>query len=149
MTKHDVTSPTGMIWLLQLSIAPLQSCELLALITYQQFLSDMLEDQDNVCVREAMLSMVTILEKCFNPGYAVTTQDACSKEKVHRVTSPLSSTYPYEISTVEWKDNIDIWPVITFVHVHMYLILHYSPYWNMKCLVTKGWKDFIIFRIDR
>ena len=35
---------------------------------------------------------------------------------------------PNEVAKNEWKDDVDLWPAVTHVHVCMYLILTPSPY---------------------
>ena len=50
----------------------------------------------------------------------------------------VDGTDPYEVLKNEWKDNIDLWPAITHVHVCMYLILTPSPYSDKDMLNYKS-----------
>ena len=46
---------------------------------------------------------------------------------------------PYEVPKNEWKDDIDLWPAITHVHVCVYLILTPSPILTRICSTTRVW----------
>ena len=65
------------------------------------------------------------MQRGFISAYSTTIADAGSKE---RYVDTLDLVNGYEILRNEWQDNIDMWPVITHVHVCMYLILSPSPY---------------------
>ena len=44
---------------------------------------------------------------------------------------------PYELKN-EWKDDLDLWPEITYIHVWMYLIITPSPYTEQDMLNYKS-----------
>ena len=52
---------------------------------------------------------------------------------------------PYEVPKNEWKDDIDLWPAITHVHVCMYLILTPSPYSDKDMLNYKSLDSYQSF----
>ena len=52
---------------------------------------------------------------------------------------------PYEVPKNEWKDDIDLWPAITHVHVCMYLILSPSPYSDKDMLNYKSLDSYQSF----
>ena len=62
---------------------------------------------------------------------------------------------PYEFPKANWKDDVDLWPSTTYIHVGMYLVFSPSPYTgedllNYKSLecyqrFTAGWvRDILV-----
>ncbi len=85
----------------------------------------------------------------FLPGYSDTLVSNASKRRYGDKLELVDGVDPYEVKKNEWKDDLDLWPAITQVHVCMYLILTPSPYseqdmMNYKSLdcyqnFVKGW----------
>ena len=85
-------------------------------------------------------------QKGFIPGYASTIADAECKQRYAEKLKLINGHDPYELPREEWKDNIDMWPAITYVHVCMYLILYPSPYTNDDMLNYKSLDSFQNFQ---
>ena len=69
------------------------------------------------------------LESGFLPEYVTSIHVADAESKQCYVdTIQVVGCDPYELPGREWKDNVDLWPAITYVHVCMHLILNSSPY---------------------
>ena len=86
-------------------------------------------------------------------GYSGTLlSDASNK----RYSDKLKLIDPYEVAKNEWKDDVDLWPAVTHVHVCMYLILTPSPYSEKDMLnyksvdsyqnFVKGWVKQVLVR---
>lgn len=59
---------------------------------------------------------------------------------------------PYEVAKNEWKDDVDLWPAVTHVHVCMYLILTPSPYSEKDMLNYKSvdsYQNFVKGRVKQ
>ena len=69
------------------------------------------------------------LESGFLPEYVTSIHVADAESKQCYVdTIQVVGCDPYELPGREWKDNVDLWPAITYVHVCMHPILNHSPY---------------------
>ena len=53
-------------------------------------------------------------QKGFIPGYASTIADAECKQRYAEKLKLINGHDPYELPREEWKDNIDMWPAITY-----------------------------------
>ena len=51
----------------------------------------------------------------------------------------------YEILRKDWKDDVDSWPAITYVHVGIYLVLSPSPYTSNDLLNYKSLDCYVNF----
>ena len=107
---------------------------------YQNFLAM------NCIGSENFLLCKETAQKGFIPGYASTIADAECKQRYAEKLKLLNGHDPYELPREEWKDNIDMWPAITYVHVCMYLILYPSPYTNDDMLNYKSLDSFQNFQ---
>ena len=56
------------------------------------------------------------------PGYKDTLTDLRSKERYQEKLKLLNGIDPYELPREAWKDDVDIWPCITYIHVGMYIL---------------------------
>ena len=89
----------------------------------------------------------------FLPGCVGTLLSDVSKK---RYSDKLDGIDPYKVAKNEWKDDVDLWPTITHVHVCMYLILTPSPYLEKDMLnyrsvdsyqnFVKGWVKQVLVR---
>ena len=64
----------------------------------------------------------------FIPGYKESIDDRRCKERYKEKLQFLDGQDPYEISCKEWKDDVDLWPAVTYIDVGMYLLFSPSPY---------------------
>ena len=62
------------------------------------------------------------------PGYKDTLTDSCSKERYQEKLKLLNGRDPYELPREAWKDDVDLWPCTTYIHVGMYLVFSPSAY---------------------
>lgn len=62
------------------------------------------------------------------PGYVESLLDLPSKERYREKLSFIGGKDPYEIQKETWKDDVDLWPSITYINVGMYLVFSPSPY---------------------
>ena len=74
-------------------------------------------------VRVRMASKGVIL-----PGYKDTLTDSHSKERYQEKLKLLNGRDPYELPREAWKDDVDLWPCTTYIHVGMYLVFSPSAY---------------------
>ena len=51
---------------------------------------------------------------------------------------------PYEIGKEEWKDNVDLWPAVTHVHVCICTYLLLTPYSEKELLNYKSLDSYIV-----
>ena len=50
---------------------------------------------------------------------------------------------PYEMARDEWKDDVELWPAISQIHIEMYLLLNPSPYSKDDLLKYKSMDCYI------
>ena len=62
------------------------------------------------------------------PGYSRTISDAQLQRRYSKKLKLIGGKDPYEIPIQDWKDDIDLWPSTTCIHVGMYLVFSPSPY---------------------
>ena len=74
----------------------------------------------------------------FLPGYSDTLLSDASKKRYSDKLNLMDGVDPYEVAKHEWKDDVDLWPAVTHVHVCMYLILTPSPYSEKDMLNYKS-----------
>ena len=77
----------------------------------------------SVYVRVRMASKGMLL-----PGYKDTLTDSRSKERYQEKLKLINGRYPYELPRETWKDDVDLWPCTTYIHVGMYLVFSPSAY---------------------
>ena len=75
----------------------------------------------------------------FLPGYSAT---LTSEESQTRYSDKLKLVDGIEVKKNEWRDDLDLWPAITHVHVCMYLILTPSPYSDNDMLNYKSLESY-------
>ncbi|PFX18379.1 hypothetical protein AWC38_SpisGene17251 [Stylophora pistillata] len=68
------------------------------------------------------------VEKGYLPGYHESLSDQLSKERYGSKLELIEGTDPYEIPKKEWKDDVELWPSVTYIDVGMYLLFSKSPY---------------------
>ena len=61
-------------------------------------------------------------------GYSGEIRDKKGKERYREKLQLIGGQDPYELPRNEWKDDVDLWPEITYVDVGMYLLFAPSPY---------------------
>ena len=74
----------------------------------------------------------------FLPGYSSTLLSDTSKRRYSDKLSLMDGIDPYEVDKQEWKDDVDLWPAVSHVHVCMYLIHTPSPYSDKDMLNYKS-----------
>ena len=62
------------------------------------------------------------------PGYKDMLTDSRSKERYQEKLKLLNGRDPYELPREAWKDDVDLWPCTTYIHVGMYLVFSPSAY---------------------
>ena len=67
-------------------------------------------------------------EKGYLPSYHESLSDQLSKERYGSKLELIEGTDPYEISKKDWKDDVELWPSVTYIDVGMYLLFSKSPY---------------------
>ena len=90
----------------------------------------------------------------FLPGRTLLSD--ASKKRYSDKLKLMDGIDPYEVAKNEWKDDVDLWPAVTHVHVCMYLILTPSPYSEKDMLnyksvdsyqnFVKGWVKQVLVR---
>ena len=83
------------------------------------------------------------------PGYRESLVVTQSRERYSEKLELINGKDPYEIPREAWKDDVDLWPGVTYINVGMYLVFSPSPYtgndlMNYKSLecyqrFTAGW----------
>ena len=83
------------------------------------------------------------------PNYFSSLSSKESRDRYLNKLCYISGKDPYEIPRVEWIDDVDKWPSVTYIHVGMYLLFKQSSYtqeslMNYKSLhcykhFTNGW----------
>lgn len=68
------------------------------------------------------------VEKGYLPGYHKLLSDQLSKERYGSKLERIEGTDPYEIPKKDWKDDVELWPSVTYIDVGMYLLFSKSPY---------------------
>ena len=95
----------------------------------------------------------------FLPGYAAEIADEECRLRYTSKLAIIKNIDPYEIPKGEYKDDVDMWPATTYIHVGMYLVFTPSPYTgedllnykSMECYqrFTSGWvRDIFVKDID-
>ena len=95
----------------------------------------------------------------FLPGYAAEIADEECRLRYTSKLAIIKNIDPYEIPKGEYKDDVDMWPATTYIHVGMYLVFTPSPYTgedllnykSMECYqrFTSGWvRDIFVTDID-
>ena len=74
----------------------------------------------------------------FVEGYLSSIQDQDAKKRYTDKLDAIGGLDPYETEKKEWKDDIDLWPSITHVHIGMYLLITPSPYTGEQLLNYKS-----------
>jgi len=69
-----------------------------------------------------------------NRYYRSSIQDEGSKKRYLDKLKLIGGLDPYETDKKEWKDDVDLWPCITHVHIGMYLLITPSPYTGEQLL---------------
>ena len=97
------------------------------------------------------------MKRSLLPGYSETIRDQAAKERYVEKLKILKGEDPYELSRDCWKDDIDLWPATTHIHIGLYLLLNPSPYsaedlQNYKSLdcytnFTSGWVREVLVRV--
>ena len=72
------------------------------------------------------------------PGYYATLSSEASKSRYGEKLRLIQGIDPYELKMNEWKDDLDLWPEITYIHVCMYLIITPSRYTEQDMLNYKS-----------
>ena len=60
------------------------------------------------------------------------------KERYEEKLSLLGGKDPYEIPAEAWKDDVELWPSTTYIHVGLYLLFSPSPYTSEDLLNYKS-----------
>ena len=68
------------------------------------------------------------------PGYKDTLCDPQSRKRYEDKLALLGGKDPYEIPSEAWKDDVELWPSTTYIHVGMYLVFSPSPYTGQDLL---------------
>jgi len=76
--------------------------------------------------------------KCYLEGYRSSIQDEGSKKRYLDKLKLIGGLDPYETDKKEWKDDVDLWPCTTHVHIGMYLLITPSPYTGEQLLSYKS-----------
>ena len=74
----------------------------------------------------------------FVEGYLSSIQDQDAKKRYLDKLDAICGLDPYETEKKQWKDDIDLWPSITHVHIGMYLLITPSPYTGEQLLNYKN-----------
>ena len=72
------------------------------------------------------------------PGYKATLRDPQSRKRYEEKLSLLGGKDPYEIPAEAWKDDVELWPSTTYIHMGMYLVFSSSPYTGQDLLNYKS-----------
>ena len=72
------------------------------------------------------------------PGYKESIQDARSRQRYEEKLGLIGGRDPYEFPKANWKDDVDLWPSTTYIHVGMYLVFSPSPYTGEDLLNYKS-----------
>ena len=67
-------------------------------------------------------------EKGYLPGYYASITDKASKERYAKKLELIEGSDPFEIPRKELKDDVDLWPSVTYIDVGMYLLFSKSAY---------------------
>lgn len=68
------------------------------------------------------------VEKGYLPGYHESLPDQLSKDRYGSKLELIEGTDPYEIPKKDWKDDVELWPSVTYIDVGMYLLFSRSSY---------------------
>lgn len=91
----------------------------------------------------------------FFPGYAAQIANEECRSRYAAKLMTINNLDPYEIPKEDYKDDVDLWPSISCIHVGMYLVFTPSPYTgddllnykSMECYqrFTSGWiRDILV-----
>ena len=61
-------------------------------------------------------------------GYKESLVDSRSRERYAEKLELINGKDPYELPKQAWKDDVDLWPCITYINVGMYLVFSPSAY---------------------
>ena len=95
-------------------------------------------------VRSACITMATttvtktIVKGALLPGYKLTIHDPKARKRYEEKLLLLDGNVPYEIPRSSWKDDVDLWPSLMYIHVGMYLVLSTCPYTGEDLLNYKS-----------
>lgn len=64
----------------------------------------------------------------FSPGYIDSLQDPQAKVRYKENLDKIGGLDPYETTKSQWKDDVELWPSVTSIHIAMYLLVTPSPY---------------------
>ena len=67
-------------------------------------------------------------EKGLLPSYHESITDKQSKERYGKKLETIEGLDPYEIPKKDWKDDVELWPAISYINVGMYLLFSKSSY---------------------
>jgi hypothetical protein len=88
----------------------------------------------------------TTSKKALLPGYKATLYNPQSRKSYEEKLSLLGRKDPYETPTEAWKDDVELWASITYIHVGMYLVFSPSPYTGQDLLNYKSLECYQRFK---
>ena len=92
----------------------------------------------SACITMATTTATTTVQGALLPGYKLTIRDPKARRRYEEKLLLLDGNDPYEIPGSSWKDDVDLWPSSTYIHVGMYLVLSTSPYTGEDLLNYKS-----------
>ena len=78
---------------------------------------------DGIADNTGMVSKGAILQ-----GYKESLVDSRSRERYEEKLELINGKDPCELPKQAWKDDVDLWPCITYINVGMYLVFSPSMY---------------------
>ena len=86
----------------------------------------------------------------FLPGYIDSLQDPQAKVRYKEKLDKIGGLDPYETTKRQWKDDVDLWPSVTSIHIAMYLLVTPSPYTGEDLVNYKSmdcYRHFVVTEI--
>lgn len=81
-------------------------------------------------------------KKSLLPGYFASLANVESKERYKSKLSFITGRDPYEIPREDFKDDVELWPSVTYIHVGMYLLFKQSSYTQESLMNYKSLKCY-------
>ncbi len=91
--------------------------------------------------------MSTRSSKGFLLGYMSTLQNLDARKRYQEKLDIIGGLDPYETDRIEWRDDIDMWPSITRVHIGMFLLVMPSTYTGEELVNYKSVDCYIKFLV--
>ena len=93
---------------------------------------------DGIADNTRMASKGAILQ-----GYKESLVDSRSRERYEEKLELINGKDPCELPKQAWKDDVDLWPCITYINVGMYLVFSLSAYTGEALMNYKSVECYI------